>query len=151
MAGDDRHLICGHADVLRLLSIYYRRYHRKVKSVVEKRRYPRRVARFSAKYTVPSGTYRDLVGNVGAGGVFILSRQTVLPGQRISIQFPIFALHSKPSVIGTVLRCQKHGFAVIFQRPVHGRICPADFYPFENSGESATTGKEDGEGFDADR
>ena len=109
------------------------------------------MARFSAKYTVSSGTYRDLVGNVSAGGVFILSRRTVLPGQRISIQFPIFALHSKPSVKGTVVRCQEHGFAVMFQRPVHGRICPADFYPLENSGESPTTGKGDGGGFDADR
>ena len=113
--------------------------------MVDKRHHPRRTARFSVKYTVTAGTYRDLVSNVSAGGVFILTRQTVEPGQRISIQFPVFALHSKPSVIGTVVRCQSSGFAVRFHHPVHGRLCPADPYPIEGSGEPGPAEREDGQ------
>jgi hypothetical protein len=98
----------------------------------DRRRYPRRRGLFSAKYTVKSGTHRDLIRNVSAGGVFIATRHTISNGERISLQFPAFAFERKPSVIGLVVRIQDNGFAVMFNYPVEGQICPDDrFYSIE--------------------
>lgn len=94
-----------------------------------RRRYPRRPTRFSVKYTVKSGTYRDLASNVSAGGVYITTRKTIPPGQRISLQFPVFAFDKRPSVLGTVVWSQEKGFAVMFDEPIERRICPADRFP----------------------
>jgi hypothetical protein len=67
-----------------------------MKAVANRRQHPRRTALFSAKFTVKSGTYRDLVKNVSAGGIFIGSRRMIEHGQRISLRFPVMAFDSKP-------------------------------------------------------
>jgi hypothetical protein len=89
---------------------------------VNRREYQRRTALFSAKYTVKSGTYRDLIGNVSAGGIFIYTRRDIINGQRITLRFPIMAFDQKPSVLGTVVRSQDKGFAVMFDSPIKERI-----------------------------
>lgn len=94
-----------------------------MKTIANRRRYPRHIALFSAKYTVKSGTYRDLVRNVSAGGIYIMTRQTIQDGQRISLRFPVLAFDKKPSVTGTVIRSQHRGFAVMFDHPVDEKIC----------------------------
>lgn len=94
-----------------------------------RRQHPRRPARFSVKYTVRSGTHRDLVGNVSAGGAYIVARQTIPCGKKISLQFPAFAFDSRPSVTGTVVRSENNGFAVMFDTPFERRFCPADHFP----------------------
>ena len=94
-----------------------------------RRRYPRRPTRFSVKYTVKSGTYRNLASNISSGGVYITTRQTIPPGQRISLQFPVFAFNQRPSVLGTVVRSQELGFAVMFDKPIERRVCPDDRFP----------------------
>jgi len=99
----------------------------------EKRRYPRRTALYSAKYTVKSGTYRDLIGNVSAGGIYIYTRQTVKDGQRINLRFPIVAFDPRPSVMGTVVRSQYRGFAVMFDTPVEERSCQTGHFPGSDS------------------
>jgi len=71
-------------------------------TTADRRRHPRHIALFSAKYTVKSGTYRDFVRNVSAGGIYIISRQTIKDGQRISLRFPVLAFDKKPSVTVTV-------------------------------------------------
>lgn len=83
-----------------------------------RREYQRHTALFSAKYTIKSGTYRDLIGNVSAGGIFIYTRRDIINGQRITLRFPIIAFDKKPSVLGTVVRAQDKGFAVKFDNPV---------------------------------
>jgi Tfp pilus assembly protein PilZ len=108
-----------------------------MKAVANRRQHPRRTALFSAKFTVKSGTYRDLVKNVSAGGIFIGSRRMIEHGQRISLRFPVMAFDSKPSVTGTVVRSQPTGFAVMFDQPIEAEICrdgqvpPADVKPGE--------------------
>ena len=87
-----------------------------------RRKYERHQAFFSAKYTVKSGTYRDLIGNVSAGGIFIYTRRDVISGQKITLRFPNIAFDQKPSVFGTVVRSQKKGFAVMFDNPIEERI-----------------------------
>jgi len=84
----------------------------------EKRQYPRRQALYEAKYTIASGTYRDMIGNLSAGGIYIHSHRAIEDGQRISLRFPIVAFDRKPTVTGTVVRSQNRGFAVIFDSPV---------------------------------
>ena len=95
----------------------------KMNPIANRRRHTRRTALFSAKYTVKSGTYRDLVRNVSAGGIFIVTRRPIEDGQRISLRFPVFAFDKKPGVTGTVVRSQDKGFAVIFDNPIEEKIC----------------------------
>jgi len=85
---------------------------------LEKRQYPRRPALFEAKYTIGSGTYRDMIGNVSAGGIYIHTHRSIGDGERISLRFPIVAFDRKPIVTGTVVRSQDRGFAVRFDNPV---------------------------------
>jgi hypothetical protein len=94
-----------------------------MKTIANRRRHPRHIALFSAKYTVKSGTYRDLVRNVSAGGIYIIARRTIQDGQRISLRFPVLAFDKKPTVTGTVIRSQYQGFAVRFDNPVDEKIC----------------------------
>ncbi len=98
-------------------------------TTANRRRHPRHIALFSAKYTVKSGTYRDLVRNVSAGGIYIVSRRTLKDGQRISLRFPVLAFDKKPSVTGTVIRSQYRGFAVMFDNPVEEKICRDGQFP----------------------
>ena len=93
-----------------------------MESIVNRRKYPRHLALFSAKYIVKSGTFRDVIGNVSAGGIYIHTRRTVARGQRITLRFPIVAFDQRPSILGTVVRCQDRGFAVMFDRPIEERI-----------------------------
>jgi hypothetical protein len=88
----------------------------------DQRRYPRQPALFSAKYTVGSGTYRDLVSNVSPGGIYIHTRRKIEQGQRISLRFPIFAFDKRPGVEGIVVRSQDSGFAVMFDNPLENRM-----------------------------
>ena len=85
---------------------------------LEKRRYPRRRAFYDAKYTIASGTYRDPIADVSAGGISIQTHRTVDHGERIRLRFPIIAFDQRPSITGTVVRSQEKGFAVAFDTPV---------------------------------
>jgi hypothetical protein len=91
-------------------------------SKADKRKYPRHPAFYTAKYTIKSGTYRDLIANVSAGGIYIHSHRDVAQGQRISLRFPIVAFDKRPTVVGTVVRSQDRGFAVMFDDPIQERI-----------------------------
>lgn len=88
----------------------------------EKRQYPRHPALYTAKYTIKTGTYRDLIANVSAGGIYIHSHRDVERGQRISLRFPIVAFDRRPNVMGTVVRSHDRGFAVMFDDPIEERI-----------------------------
>ena len=88
----------------------------------ERRRFPRHIALFSAKYTVKSGTYRDLISNVSAGGIYIRTWRAIADGERIRLRFPIVAFDRRPDVMGTVVRSQEKGFAVKFDDPIEERI-----------------------------
>ena len=49
-----------------------------MKTVPNRRRYPRHTALFSAKYTAKEGTHRDLIQDIGAGGVFVCTRRKII-------------------------------------------------------------------------
>lgn len=86
----------------------------------DQRKHPRRAALYDAKYTIGSVTYRDSIGNVSAGGIYIYSKRSINLGQPISLRFPIMAFDKRPSVEGMVIRCEPNGFAVKFDRPIDG-------------------------------
>ena len=94
-----------------------------IKSRSDRRLYPRHAALCTAIYTVNSVTYRDLVRDISARGIYIGTWRAIDNGQRISLQFPVFARIEKPSIMGTVVRSQDKGFAVIFDYPIEERIC----------------------------
>ena len=91
-------------------------------TVSNRRRYPRHTTQFSAKYRIKEGSFRDLIHNIGAGGVFVGTRRKIDQGQPINIQFPIFAFKKALSVMGTVVRCNSEGFAVVFNEAIQERI-----------------------------
>ena len=84
---------------------------------LEKRQYPRQMALYEAKYTISSGTYRDPIANVSAGGIYIHTHRSIDDGARIRLPFPITAFDQRPSITGTVVRSQNRGFAVAFDNP----------------------------------
>lgn len=89
----------------------------------DRRHYPRNAAAFAVEYTVNSVTYRDLVRDVSAGGIYIGNWRAIKDGQQISLRFPVSALGQKSSVTGTVMRSQDNGFAVVFDNPIEEKIC----------------------------
>jgi hypothetical protein len=88
----------------------------------DRRRHPRRALRFSVKYTAKEGTHRDLIKDIGAGGVFVCTRQKINRGRTINLQLPIFAFGKRLSLMGEVVRCNAKGFAVMFDEPIDEKI-----------------------------
>jgi hypothetical protein len=91
-------------------------------TVAHRRQYPRYPAVFSLKYTIKEGTFRDLIRNIGAGGLFIGTRRSVHQDRPIYIQLPIFAFQKRISVTGTIVRCESKGFAVMFDEAINVKL-----------------------------
>lgn len=102
---------------------------REMNSVAHRRQYPRYTAVFTTKYTVKEGTFRDLIKDVGAGGVFISTRKKIVQGRSINIQFPVFAFGKRLSIIGTIVRCESNGFAVMFNEAIDVKLFEDGGFP----------------------
>jgi hypothetical protein len=98
-------------------------------SVAHRRQYYRYTAIFTTKYTVKEGTFRDLIRDVGAGGVFVSTRRKINKGRSINIQFPVFAFGQRLSIIGTVVRCESNGFAVMFNEAIDMKLFEDGRFP----------------------
>lgn len=95
----------------------------------EKRRYPRRTSYIIAEYTVREGTFRDIIKNIGAGGLFIKTTRKVSAGQPVSIKFPLFDFDQIIEVHGRVVRRDTDGVAVAFNKAIKGLICRERQFP----------------------
>ena len=91
--------------------------------------YPRRPSYIIATYTVVEGTFRDIIKNIGAGGLFIRTDRRIAVGQPISIEFPLFQFENIIKVTGRVVRKDPMGFAVTFNRPIHDLVCNEGDFP----------------------
>ncbi len=91
-------------------------------TVAHRRQYPRYKTDFSAKYTLKEGKFRDIIQDIGAGGVYFNTRRRIQPGRSINIQIPIFAFGRPVSVMGTVVRTEDDGFAVAFDWALEARL-----------------------------
>ena len=80
--------------------------------------YPRRTSFIIAKYTVKEGSYRDVVKNIGASGLFVKTSRKIALGQSISLEFPLFDFENLIQVTGKVTRRDADGFAVEFDSPL---------------------------------
>ena len=98
-------------------------------TVAHRRQYPRYAAVFSTKYTLKEGTFRDLVQDIGAGGIFISSRRPIRLGRRINIQIPVFAFGRRLSIMGNVVRSTPDGFAVMFSEDIDIKIFKDGRFP----------------------
>ena len=76
----------------------------------------RRTSYIIAEYTVKEGTHRDVIKNIGAGGLFIRTSRKVAEGQSIVLEFPLFRFDNTIKVSGTVVRTDSDGFAVAFDK-----------------------------------
>lgn len=100
-----------------------------MQSPLNQRRYPRRAAFIIAEYTVKEGTYRDIIKNIGATGIFVGTWRKVVEGQSIELQFPVFEFENQLRVKGTVVRSSPKGFSVVFDQPIKGLICKEGHFP----------------------
>ena len=93
------------------------------------RQYPRRATFIVAEYTVLEGTFQDIVGNIGAGGLFIKTKRRIAVGQPILTDFPILEFKNTIQVPGRVVRIDPNGFAVTFTEAVSGLIRKEGHFP----------------------
>ena len=100
-----------------------------MKLKTEKRQYPRKTSYIVAEYTVLEGTYRDIIKNIGAGGLFIRTSRKIAVGQPISIQFPLFDFDNIIHAKGRVVRRDPDGIAVTFNDAIDGLVCKKGYLP----------------------
>ena len=93
------------------------------------RRFPRRAAFIIAEYTVKEGTFREIIKNIGATGVFINTWRRIAEGQSIELNFPVFEFENQLQVTGKVVRSSRKGFSVLFDQPIDGLICKEGHFP----------------------
>ena len=93
------------------------------------RQFPRRPAFIIAEYTVREGTFRDIIKNIGATGVFIGTWRKITEGQPIELRFPVFEFDEQLQIMGIVVRNSVKGFSVAFDEPIHGLICEERAFP----------------------
>lgn len=89
----------------------------------------RRTAYIIAKYTVNEGTFRDVIKNIGAGGLFIRTSRKIAEGQSIVLEFPLFQFDNTVRVSGKVVRTNFDGFAVTFDELLDTLNCPEGPFP----------------------
>jgi len=94
-----------------------------------RRQYPRRTAYIIAEYTVLEGNFRDIIKNIGAGGLFIRTERNIAVGQPILTKFPLYNFDNTLEASGRVVRRDHDGFAVTFTKPVSGLICKEGHFP----------------------
>ncbi|WP_419657402.1 uncharacterized protein Dvar_65410 [Desulfosarcina variabilis str. Montpellier] len=95
----------------------------------DKRQFPRRPAFIIADYTVREGTFRDIIKNIGARGVFISTWRKIAQGQPIELRFPVFEFDDPLTIRGTVVLSNVKGFSVVFDHPIDGLICKEGEFP----------------------
>ncbi len=93
------------------------------------RSHPRRTSFIIVEYTVREGTFRDIIKNIGANGMFVNTGRAIAQGQAIVLRFPLFEFDHPIQVAGQVTRSIATGFAVTFDQPIPGLICKDGKFP----------------------
>ncbi|BBO74912.1 hypothetical protein DSCW_23290 [Desulfosarcina widdelii] len=97
--------------------------------IPNRQEYPRRTAYIIVQYTVKEGTHRDVIKNIGAGGLFVKTPRRVSLNQAITLEFPLFKFDNIIQVTGQVTRSDPDGFAVEFDEPLEGLVCKDGEFP----------------------
>jgi hypothetical protein len=93
------------------------------------RSHPRRTAFIIVEYTVKEGTFRDIIKNIGADGMFVNTSRVIAGDQPIELRFPLLEFEHPIQVTGRVTRRSGTGFAVTFDRPIVDLICREGHFP----------------------
>jgi hypothetical protein len=93
------------------------------------RNHPRRTSYIIVEYTVREGTFRDIIKNIGANGMFVNTTRTIAGGQTIEVRFPLFKFNHLIQATGQVTRSGANWFAVTFHQPIPGLICKEGQFP----------------------
>lgn len=91
--------------------------------------YPRRTSFIIAKYIVKEGSYRDVIKNIGAGGLFVKTSRKIALEQSIALEFPLFQFDNLIQVTGKVIRRDPDGFAVEFNDLLEALYCRNGEFP----------------------
>jgi hypothetical protein len=89
-----------------------------MKRTPNRHKHPRRTSYIIAEYTVREGKFRDVISNIGSGGLFIRTSRKVAVDQAIKLTFPLLDFDSTISVSGKVIRRDHKGFAVSFDNTI---------------------------------
>lgn len=100
-----------------------------MKQIPEQRQYPRKTAYIIAEYTILEGTFRDIIKNIGAGGLFIKTYRKVAVDQPITVRFPLLNFDQIVESAGRVVRRDPDGIAVTFNEPIEGLVCKEGHFP----------------------
>jgi hypothetical protein len=100
-----------------------------LKSNRNQRRHPRRTAFIIVEYSVNEGTFRDIIKNISANGMFVNTTRVIAENQPIELRFPLFEFDHPIHVSGQVTRRSVSGFAVTFDYPIDELICQEGHFP----------------------
>lgn len=93
------------------------------------RTHPRQTSFIIVEYSVREGTYRDIIKNIGANGMFVNTTRTIADDQPIELRFPLFEFENPIQIAGRVTRRTVTGFAVTFDRPIDELDCQEGNFP----------------------
>ena len=93
------------------------------------RQSPRCAAFIIAEYKLAEGTFRDVIKDIGANGLFVKTWRKFVAEESISFRFPLFDLYKIIEVSGKVIRNEHNGFAVSFDKPISGLVCKDGHLP----------------------
>ena len=93
------------------------------------RQHPRKAAFIIAECTTNKGTFKDVLKNIGADGLFVKTWRKFEYGTPIVLKFPLFSFDQIIQVSGKVIRNDPNGFAVSFDKPINGLICKKGHLP----------------------
>ncbi|RJQ86147.1 MAG: PilZ domain-containing protein [Desulfobacteraceae bacterium] len=82
------------------------------------RGFKRRTAFIIVEYAVKEGVFRDIIKNIGPGGIFIGTQRAIASDQDIVLKFPLFSFEETIEVKGRIARSGSHGFAVTLDTPI---------------------------------
>ena len=88
------------------------------KNQSENRKFLRRTSFIIGQYSVKEGTFRDIIKDISAGGLFIRTSRPIRVGQDINLRFPLFDFDHDVTVPGKIVKSDIEGFAVEFLYPI---------------------------------
>jgi Tfp pilus assembly protein PilZ len=82
------------------------------------RGFKRRTSFIIVEYKVNEGVFRDIIKNIGPGGIYIGTQRAIAGDQEIYLKFPLFSFQEQIEAKGRVVRSGSHGFAVTLDTPI---------------------------------
>ena len=95
----------------------------------DNREFLRRTSFIIAEYTVNEGTFRDIIKNISAGGLFVRTSRPISVGQDIKLSFPLFDFNQDVTVHGKIVKIDHTGFAVQFFKPIEELVSENGKFP----------------------